>query len=137
MPFIVLFGNPFYLESPLVVIFFPVFISNVLYYFFLTFKTLSNMKFIWLFGVRWVSSFIFFHLDIFPIAIKYHWIVHSFPTNLKFRIYYILNIYVFRDKFQDCIFLFISASELCINTYCNLYVSFVTVGKNNKSIFYY
>ena len=93
------------------------------------------MKFIWLCGVRWASGFIFFHLDIFPIAIKYHWIVHSFPTNLKLCFYYILNTHVFRDKFQDCIFLLISASELCITKYCTLYVSFVTIGKNNKNVF--
>ena len=136
MPFIVLFGNPFYLESPLAVIFFQ-YLFLMFFFFFLTLRTWSNMKFIWLFGVRWISSFIFSHLDIFPIAIKYHWIVHSFPTNWKFCFHYILNIYVFRDKFQDSVFLFISASELCINMYCSLYVSFVTVGKNNKSIFYY
>lgn len=98
--------------------FFPVFSSSILFVLFSPpFRTLSNLMFILLFGVRLRSNFIFFSSDIF---FQYHQIAHYFPTNLKFFFYHILNIYVSMDQFLDCIFFLESIRQFLQQDYASI-----------------
>lgn len=68
-------------------------------------------------GISHVKQRLNIHAMVIMIRLLYHChflIICSFSTNLKFHVYYTLNIYIYWNKFLDYVFYFYSIKTMLI-----------------------